>query len=131
MTLSLWLRDYLYITLGGNRCSPARRRLNLMITMILGGLWHGANWTFAAWGTWHGLLLVAHHSLPAWQRLGTSTQRNLTFFLVTVGWVFFRAESFSHAGQWLGSLVGWHGITGAWTLGTLWLLGLVLACLVI
>jgi len=60
MTLSFWLRDYLYISLGGNRCPPARRRFNLMATMVLGGLWHGASWTFAAWGAWHGLLLLLH-----------------------------------------------------------------------
>jgi alginate O-acetyltransferase complex protein AlgI len=85
MTLSAWLRDYLYITLGGNRCSPARRRFNLMITMVLGGLWHGANWTFAAWGTWHGGLLVLHHALPAWERMSVFWQRNVTFLLVTLG----------------------------------------------
>jgi alginate O-acetyltransferase complex protein AlgI len=89
MTLSLWLRDYLYISLGGNRCSPARRRVNLMATMVVGGLWHGANWTFAAWGTWHGLLLVLHHACPAWdRRLSPFWQRNLTFLLVALGWVF-------------------------------------------
>ena len=132
MTLSFWLRDYLYITLGGNRCSPARRRFNLMATMVLGGLWHGANWTFAAWGTWHGLLLVMHQSLPAWdRRLSSFWQRNLTFLLVTLGWVFFRAESFSHAAQWFGSLLGAHGLGGEWTWETMALAGLVLLCLAI
>jgi alginate O-acetyltransferase complex protein AlgI len=132
MTLSFWLRDYLYITLGGNRCSPARRRFNLMATMVLGGLWHGANWTFAAWGTWHGLLLVMHQSLPAWERrLSPFWQRNLTFLLVTLGWVFFRAESFSHAAQWLASLFGAHGLGGVWTWETGALAGLVLLCLAI
>src|SRR5207249_4820655 len=58
MTLSFWLRDYLYISLGGNRCPPARRRFNIMVTMVLGVLWHGACWTFAAWGAGHGLLLL-------------------------------------------------------------------------
>ncbi len=130
MTLSFWLRDYLYIALGGNRCSPARRRFNLMATMVLGGLWHGANWTFAAWGTWHGLLLVAHQALPAWdRRLSPFWQRNLTFLLVTLGWVFFRAESFTHAGQWFASLFGAHGLVGAWTWETVTLAGLVLLCL--
>src|SRR5213593_2600370 len=83
MTLSLWLRDYLYITLGGNRCSPARRRVNVMATMVLGGLWHGANWTFAAWGAWHGVLLVAHQSTRAWDRMSPFWQRNVTFVLIT------------------------------------------------
>jgi alginate O-acetyltransferase complex protein AlgI len=130
MTLSLWLRDYLYIPLGGNRCSPARRRFNVMATMVLGGLWHGANWTFAAWGTWHGLLLVGHHACPAWERrLSASGQRNLTFVLVTLGWVFFRAETFGHAAQWLTSLVGVHGLLPRWTPDTLWLAALVGLCL--
>ena len=129
MTLSAWLRDYLYITLGGNRCSPARRRFNLMATMILGGLWHGANWTFAAWGTWHGLLLVLHHAVPAWERMSGFWQRNVTFFLVTLGWVFFRAESFSQAAQWFASLTGVHGIAAPWTQETAALAALVLVCL--
>ena len=131
MTLSAWLRDYLYITLGGNRCSPARRRVNLMATMILGGLWHGANWTFAAWGTWHGLLLVLHHGLPAWERMSVFWQRNLTFLLVTLGWVFFRAETFAHAAQWFASLGGAHGFAAPWTQETAALAGLVLVCLAI
>ena len=132
MTLSFWLRDYLYITLGGNRCSPARRRFNVMATMVLGGLWHGANWTFAAWGTWHGLLLVAHQALPAWdRRLSPFWQRNLTFLLVTLGWVFFRAESFSHAAQWFASLFGAHGLVGVWTWEAVALAGLVFLCLAI
>ena len=132
MTLSFWLRDYLYISLGGNRCSEGRRRVNLMVTMILGGLWHGANWTFAAWGAWHGGLLVLHQAVPAWDRaVSMFWQRNVTFFLVTLGWVFFRAESFGHVGQWFGSLAGMHGIGGAWSWETLALLGLVVACLVI
>src|SRR4029078_3721838 len=58
ISLSRWLRDYLYISLGGTRCSELRRNFNLMATMVLGGLWHGASWTFAIWGLYHGLLLV-------------------------------------------------------------------------
>ena len=132
MTLSFWLRDYLYITLGGNRCSAGRRRFNVMATMILGGLWHGANWTFAAWGTWHGLLLVLHQALPAWETaLSRFWQRNLTFLLVTVGWVFFRAESFLQAGQWLASLGGAYGVIPAWSPDSGRLLALVLGCFVI
>jgi alginate O-acetyltransferase complex protein AlgI len=131
MTLSAWLRDYLYISLGGNRCSPARRRFNLMATMVLGGLWHGANWTFAAWGTWHGLLLVLHHSLPAWDRISAFWQRNLTFLLVTLGWVFFRAESFGQAADWFASLAGAHGLAAPWTRDTGALAGLVVLSLAI
>ena len=116
MTLSAWLRDYLYITLGGNRCSPARRRVNLMVTMILGGLWHGANWTFAAWGTWHGLMLVMHQAnAERWERLPVAWQRNVTFFLMTLGWVFFRAETFPQAAHWFAALAGFGAGAGSWT----------------
>jgi alginate O-acetyltransferase complex protein AlgI len=131
MTLSFWLRDYLYISLGGNRCSPARRRFNLMATMVLGGLWHGANWTFAAWGAWHGVLLVVHQATPAWARMPPFWQRNVTFLLVTLGWVFFRAPDFAHAASWFAALAGLHGAGTAWTAETARLLGLVLLCLVV
>jgi alginate O-acetyltransferase complex protein AlgI len=132
MTLSFWLRDYLYISLGGNRCSEARQRVNLMVTMVLGGLWHGANWTFAAWGAWHGALLVVHRELPGWERaLSGFWQRNVTFFFVTLGWVFFRAENFGHAAQWFACLAGAHGVAAPWSQETLALLGLVVACLAI
>jgi alginate O-acetyltransferase complex protein AlgI len=126
MTLSAWLRDYLYITLGGNRCSPARRRVNLMVTMVLGGLWHGANWTFAAWGTWHGLMLVAHQAGAArWERLPVAWQRNVTFLLMTLGWVFFRAETFEQAARWFAALAGLGPGGGAWSGDVGWLLALV------
>ncbi|MDB4974232.1 MAG: rane bound O-acyl transferase [Myxococcaceae bacterium] len=100
ISLSTWLRDYLYIPLGGNR---SHRRLNLFLTMLLGGLWHGASWTFVAWGAFHGALLIATHGLTdklprlaraVWLRpLSTA----LTFYLVTLGWVLFRADSFGAA----------------------------------
>jgi D-alanyl-lipoteichoic acid acyltransferase DltB (MBOAT superfamily) len=106
ITLSTWLRDYLYISLGGNRRSKHRMYANLMITMALGGLWHGAAWTFFLWGVYHGLLLVAHRkfleicegapSLEAFleTRLGEAVSVASTFLLVALGWVFFRAETF-------------------------------------
>ena len=129
MTLSFWLRDYLYIPLGGNRCTPGRRRFNLMATMVLGGLWHGANWTFAAWGAWHGLLLVLHQSWPAWDRaVSVFWQRNVTFLLITLGWVFFRSPDFAHVGRWFSGLAGVHGVGTISTPETLTLLGLVVVC---
>jgi D-alanyl-lipoteichoic acid acyltransferase DltB (MBOAT superfamily) len=108
MTLSRFLRDYLYIPLGGNRKGKARRFLNVMITMLLGGLWHGANWTFVFWGGFHGLCIVINH---AWHSLraalgwpvgrerwwGRATAQLLTFIFVVVAWVFFRAETFPAA----------------------------------
>lgn len=102
MTLSQFLRDYLYIPLGGNRRGPVMRYVNLMITMLLGGLWHGAAWTFVAWGALHGAYLCINH---AWNRFGprfVSPAANvagaaLTFLCVVVAWVFFRADSLSSA----------------------------------
>ena len=120
MTLSRFLRDYLYIPLGGSRRSKVRRYFNLMATMFLGGLWHGAGWTFVAWGGLHGLYLVINH---AWHRarqmLGWSNATSsrigklmawlITFVAVVVGWVFFRATDFHSA---VAILKGMFGING-------------------
>lgn len=106
MTLSSWLRDYLYFSLGGNRRGEFRRNINLMVTMILGGLWHGANWTFAAWGFYHGLLLVLNHQTKnSWAKLPILFQRGSTFLMITLGWVFFRADNFTIATQWFKALI--------------------------
>ncbi len=111
MTLSRFLRDYLYIPLGGNRKGKFRRHLNLMITMVLGGLWHGAAWTFVVWGFMHGLALVINH---LWRSLGLKMNwllgRLLTFLFVVVAWVFFRAESFHQAMVVLKGMVNVHHI---------------------
>ena len=104
MTLSRFLRDYLYIALGGSRCRPLRHHANLMATMLLGGLWHGAGWTFVAWGALHGLCLVVNHAWRSFKArhlsaiaipfgLGRWLARLLTFLVVVVAWVLFRAES--------------------------------------
>ncbi|HWL90446.1 MAG TPA: MBOAT family O-acyltransferase [Actinomycetota bacterium] len=115
MTLSRWLRDYLYIPLGGNRRGERRTYANVMITMILGGLWHGAAWTFVFWGAYHGALLAAHQwrarpgnrdREPSW--IDGLRQRAGTFALVCVGWVFFRADSMDTAFSLLRRLIsGW------------------------
>lgn len=109
MTLSTFLRDYLYIPLGGNRYGIVRRHLNLMATMLLGGLWHGANWTFVVWGGLHGVFLIINHG---WQTitkpysfrqngvtrmLGRFVGAALTFLLVVVAWVFFRSDDLPSA----------------------------------
>lgn len=121
ITLSRFLRDYLYIPLGGNRHGRARRYANLMTTMLLGGLWHGAGWTFVVWGALHGLYLVANHG---WRRLCTQTGLSrfratrlwslcawsLTFLAVVVGWVFFRAESFKASFAMLRGMAGLNGV---------------------
>lgn len=131
ITLSSWLRDYLYIPLGGNRKGNVRTYVNLMITMLLGGLWHGASWTFVVWGALHGFYLCAERLIreqfsgkpkemedvvvarasvvPAIG--GSSAFKDFglamfTFFLVNVTWVFFRADSFPAAARLLGSMFG-------------------------
>jgi alginate O-acetyltransferase complex protein AlgI len=111
MTLSRWLRDYLYIPLGGNRRGRLRTYCNMIITMVLGGLWHGANWTFAVWGLFHGVVLVAHDqwSKP-WDRLPVPARTLLTYLLVTLGWVFFRSETLSQACSWIAGLGGARGM---------------------
>ncbi|ABK42916.1 membrane bound O-acyl transferase, MBOAT family protein [Magnetococcus marinus MC-1] len=115
MTLSRFLRDYLYIPLGGGHCAPWRRYTNLMLTMLLGGLWHGAGWTFMVWGLLHGTYLMINH---AWQHVGTKRFTlhpwfavGLTFMAVVVGWVFFRATSFAGASHLLAAMFGLHGVT--------------------
>jgi D-alanyl-lipoteichoic acid acyltransferase DltB (MBOAT superfamily) len=116
ITLSRWLRDYLYIPLGGNRGSPSRVHRNLMLTMLLGGLWHGAAWTFVVWGGIHGLAQVgervwadrrAERGLPAGplSPLGAVGRWLLTFHVVCLAWVFFRAETFADARELLTRLL--------------------------
>lgn len=111
MTLSAFLRDYLYIPLGGNRHGTVRRHGNLLLTMLLGGLWHGAAWTFVFWGLLHGIYLVVNH---AWRLTGLRLPRPLgwlvTFLAVVVGWVFFRAEGFDAALTMLSAMAGEHGL---------------------
>ncbi len=116
ISLSSWLRDYLYIPLGGNRKGNLRTYANLMITMLLGGLWHGAAWTFVVWGGLHGLYLAAERWLQArwgdraiWQkwlpRLGLAL---LTYFLVNLTWVFFRAQDFPTAWRMIQTMLTFH-----------------------
>ncbi len=121
ISLSTWLRDYLYIPLGGNRHGPGRTRRNLMLTMLLGGLWHGAAWNFVIWGGYHGSLLVIHrllgsrrtgrrdaapvHPAPALAALRTG-QVLLMFALTVLGWVLFRSRSVAQIVHFL-SQSGW------------------------
>jgi alginate O-acetyltransferase complex protein AlgI len=98
ISLSSCLRDYLYIPLGGNRGPRWTTYCNLMVTMLIGGLWHGASWTFVVWGGYHGLLLMAYRAWGhRWDTLPGSFRRGGTFLLVVVGWVFFRSTDFDMA----------------------------------
>lgn len=102
ITLSSWLRDYLYISLGGNRIGPVRTYINLMIVMLLGGLWHGASIVFVIWGLWHGVLLATERALgdrhPIY-RMPKPLAVLITNLLVIISWVLFRAEDFNMAGR--------------------------------
>jgi len=111
MTLSRFLRDYLYIPLGGNRSGVVRQAVNVVLTMLLGGLWHGANWTFVVWGGLHGVALAINH---LWAQTSLRLPRffawALTMLFVICAWVLFRAASFSGAFDVLSSMVGLHGL---------------------
>lgn len=122
MTLSRFLRDYLYVPLGGNRKGPLRRYVNLMVTMLLGGLWHGAGWTFVIWGGLHGLYLVVNqlwqgmrerllgHDVSRSSIAGRLSSTLLTFLCVVVAWVFFRASHFDAAISVLKGMMGFNGV---------------------
>jgi len=114
ISLSTWLRDYLYISLGGNRKSDSRTMGNLLTTMLLGGLWHGANWTFVIWGGIQGAGLAFERVIGVardWSSsnlLGRWSRRILVFHIVCFSWVFFRAESISAAWTMLGGVLYWN-----------------------
>ena len=149
ITLSNFLRDYLYIPLGGSRKGELRRNLNLIITMLLGGLWHGAGWTFVVWGGLHGVYLVLNHQWRSLRKfLGHNLQQSfwwsqilgyvVTFLAVVVAWVFFRAESMDASFNILGAMSGKNGVSlslnvlsdkGFTFIGKLILLGFVIWCL--
>lgn len=122
MSLSQFLRDYLYIPLGGNRLGRVRRYLNLAATMVLGGLWHGASWSFVIWGALHGLYLMVHHGFramlgePLRQRLEVNfvyrtTSWALTLLAVLLAWIFFRAETLSGALHLIAAMFNTNGDT--------------------
>jgi alginate O-acetyltransferase complex protein AlgI len=124
MTLSYWFRDYLYIPLGGNRCGRLRNHANLLISMLLVGLWHGADWTFVFWGSYHGIGLIVHREWRRYrhgrQPLGLPLLRNFlavaaTFGFVVVGWIFFRAKTLTDSWAMLSHMTGLGsaGLTGS------------------
>jgi alginate O-acetyltransferase complex protein AlgI len=113
ISLSSWLRDYVYVSLGGNRVSSAVRiGINLMITMLIGGIWHGASWLFVIWGGLHGLYLIVEHSIPTrWRHTNISSITKMllilsTFFIVSLTWVFFRSGNMNVAIMIFSNLVG-------------------------
>jgi alginate O-acetyltransferase complex protein AlgI len=113
ITLSTWLRDYLYVPLGGNRRGRIRTYFNLMITMLLGGLWHGASWSFVFWGAGHGTLLAVERGLRGRVRVRVPDgfRRTFVFLCVTVLWVPFRLDNVSLVGRWLSAMfLGSRGV---------------------
>lgn len=109
ISLSTWLKDYVYIPLGGNRQGKAKTYRNLMLTMVLGGLWHGANWTFALWGTWHGLLLSIERVLGLKNKIQARWMMIPTLLAVVLGWVMFKAQTVSHAMSFYKGMFGGNG----------------------
>lgn len=133
ISLSTWLRDYLYVPLGGNRRGPGRTYINLMVTMLLGGLWHGASWTFVVWGGLHGLYLAAERFLRG-RFAGAAIAKTwlfriwlalFTYFLVNLTWVFFRAEDFDMAWRMITAMFGFAPDDAGTPLPTLWIIQVV------
>jgi D-alanyl-lipoteichoic acid acyltransferase DltB (MBOAT superfamily) len=124
MTLSRFLRDFLYIPLGGNRGGRAKTYRNLLITMVLGGLWHGAAWPFVLWGAFHGVGLIAEHALGGRLRTPGWLRWLVTFHLIVFGWILFRSQSIDLAGSFLSRLA----VPGD---ATLWSVPVVLAIVVV
>jgi len=124
ISLSTWFRDYLYIPLGGSRRGTGRTYFNLCLVFLLCGLWHGANWTFIAWGLYHGLFLVLERTAwGAWiARRPAVVRHTYTLLAVMCGWVIFRASSLAEAGAYLATMfgfgAGWWGFDAAWYLTT-------------
>jgi len=116
LSLSTWLRDYLYIPLGGNRKGNLRTYINLALVMLLGGLWHGASWNFLIWGGIHGGWLGVERAMGKesfYHRLWRPLQMAVTFFIVLIAWVFFRAETLPAAGRYLAGMFGAGGDPGS------------------
>jgi alginate O-acetyltransferase complex protein AlgI len=142
ISLSSWLRDYLYIPLGGNRKSASRTYLNIALVMLLGGLWHGAAWTFAAWGAWHGSFLILERLTMKnkfFIKLGRQLPKPVsllwTLMIVMIGWVVFRAPDFQSALAMYAGMAGLHGFAladeFAWQISNLALVVLLIGWILI
>jgi D-alanyl-lipoteichoic acid acyltransferase DltB (MBOAT superfamily) len=119
ISLSTWLRDYLYITMGGSRKGRIRTYVNLVLTMLIGGLWHGANWKFVMWGGLHGVALAFEKLLWTWWKPGKHWWGRLagtviTFHFVCFCWIYFRADNFSSAGQVISQIAAGFDPNHAW-----------------
>jgi alginate O-acetyltransferase complex protein AlgI len=128
ITLSRFLRDYVYIPLGGNRRGKFRRYVNLLVTMLLGGFWHGAAWTYVLWGAWHGFFLAVNHAAEEWNwKVPPGSGRLLTMLVVFIGWALFRSANLHDAATLLVAMAGGgHPFAGAHGMGKTELLWLIL-----
>jgi D-alanyl-lipoteichoic acid acyltransferase DltB (MBOAT superfamily) len=127
ITLSSWFRDYVYIPLGGNRGSASRTAFNLWFTMLLAGLWHGANWTFIIWGAYHGALLILYRIVPGLEQFTRSSgwravaSMLLMFSFTLIGWAIFRCATFGDFARWLAALGQWQAVgTIPWWRPAVW-----------
>jgi alginate O-acetyltransferase complex protein AlgI len=129
ITLSTWFRDYVYIPLGGNRAGQSKTFRNLMVTMLLAGLWHGASWNFVLWGGYYGALLVLYRVCALLQKFSEApgtlsiwASTALMFSFTLLGWVLFRCHSLAQISAWFAALGNWHGATVPWLKPLGWLL---------
>jgi alginate O-acetyltransferase complex protein AlgI len=131
LTLSYWLRDYLYFSLGGSRQGRFRKYVNLLITMTIGGLWHGASFTFLAWGFYHGALMVIERVIgePRMERVPRWIRMGCTLVMIATGWVLFRATSFKQAVDVYAGLMGFHGFASQFSGTSLMKSGFPLVCI--
>lgn len=131
MSLSFWFRDYLYIPLGGSRFGELKTIRNLAIVFLVTGLWHGAAWNFVFWGAFHGFFVIVEHIglKKALDRAPQFISRSYTLIVVMIGWVFFRADSFTHAGKVIEAMAGFHG-QSVWDPTPLWLTPEVIAAFI-
>jgi D-alanyl-lipoteichoic acid acyltransferase DltB (MBOAT superfamily) len=126
ISLSRFLRDFVYVPLGGAAGGPARRTTNLFLTMVIGGLWHGANWTFVLWGAFHGVLLAVNHAFRQWRGRRASTQRSrfagwaVTFTAFVIGMVLFRAADLTAASNMFQAMAGFGGAPRAEAMNVSW-----------
>lgn len=117
MTLGRWMRDYLYIPLGGNKVSKSRLYFNLWVVFLISGLWHGAAWNFVVWGAFHGFFLIADRMflIKLTKPLGKFTNIILTYFITLIGWVLFRADTLGYAFQYIKRMFAFNGVkTSLW-----------------
>ena len=131
ITLSRWMRDYLYIPLGGNKVSDVRMYLNLWIVFLISGFWHGASWNFVIWGTYHGVFLILDRVflIKLTSRIGKIPRVLLTFFIVVIGWVFFRVDNFDDAILFIGKLFHYNNPVPGFNITGSFYFALVLALL--